>query len=122
MELIIDGLDKLARKTFDGRKVSKIGVGDRGYCNDKSYVFTFGEIPKTPQAHTNTFRTVWENEFEVWLSKVPNMDGNYEMFVMGLHSVTCYEVPKGELLSLDKFTPALEVVVSRGKRFWENTK
>lgn len=122
MELIIEGLDKLAFKTFDGRKIYKIEVGNRGYPNDTSYVFTFGEIPKTPQSHTNAMGTGWESEFEVWLSKFPNTDGKYEMFVMGLHGVTCYEVPKGELISLDVFTPALGVVVSRGKKFWKSVK
>lgn len=122
MELIIEGLDKLAFKTFDGRKISKIEVGNRGYHNDKSYVFTFGEIPKTPHSYTNATGTAWESEFQVWLSKTPNTDGKYEMFVMGLHGVTCYEVPKGELISLDKFTPALGVVVSRGNKFWKSVK
>lgn len=122
MELIIEGLDKLALKTFDGRKISKIEVGNRGYPNDKSYVFTFGEIPKTAQSYTNAMGSGWESEFQVWLSKVPNMNGNYEMFVMGLHGVTCYEVPKRELISLDVFTPALGVVVNRGKKFWKSAK
>lgn len=122
MELIIDGLNKLSFKTFDGRKISKIEIGHRRFHNEKSYVFTFGEIPKNPQSHTNAIGPGWESEFEVWLHKTPNTDGRHQMFVMGLHGVTCYKVPKEELISLDKFTTALGVVVSRGKRFWENIK
>lgn len=114
MELIIEGLDKLASKSFDGRKIYKIEVRDTKYHNGNAYVFTF-----TALNNNTLLQAVWEDEFEVWLYKTPNTDGKYEMFVMGLHSVTCYEVPKVELLTLNRFTPALGIVVSKCKLYFK---
>lgn len=123
MELIIEGLHKLALKTFSERKISGITVRNRGRGDaDISYVLTFREIPRTPQSYTNAMGTGWESEFEVWLAKFPNQWGKYEMFVMGLHGVTCYELDLNEVRSMDTFTKAMHLVVSRCKGYWVSLK
>ena len=123
MELIIEGLHKLTLKTFSERKISGITVRNRGRGDaDISYVLTFGEIRRTPQSYTNAMGTGWESEFEVWLAKFPNQWGKYEMFVMGLHGVTCYELDLNEVRSMDTFTKAMHLVVSRCKGYWVSLK
>ena len=124
MELIIEGLHKLTLKTFLERKVSRITVQNRGRGDgsDNSYVLTFGEIRRNPQSYTNAMGTGWESEFEVWLAKFPNQLGKYEMFVMGLHGVTCYELDLNEVRSMDTFTKAMHLVVSRCKGYWLSLK
>ena len=123
MELIIEGLHKLTLKTFSERKISGITVRNRGRGDaDISYVLTFREIPRTPQSYTNAMGTGWESEFEVWLAKFPNQSGKYEMFVMGLHGVTCYELDLNEVRSMDTFTKAMHLVVSRCKGYWVSLK
>ena len=124
MELIIEGLHKLTLKTFSERKISGITVRNRGRGDgsDNSYVLTFRGIPRTPQSYTNAMGTGWESEFEVWLAKFPNQWGKYEMFVMGLHGVTCYELDLNEVRSMDTFTKAMRLVVSRCKGYWVSLK
>ena len=124
MELVIDGLNKLALKTFSERKVSNIEVKNRGRGDgmDNSYVFTFGEIRRNPQSYTNAMGTGWESEFEVWLAKYPNQWGKYEMFVMGLHGVTCYEMGLDEIRRLENFSTVMSTVVTRCKGYWESLK
>jgi hypothetical protein len=122
MELVIDGVTKLHFKTFYDRKINNIEIKNRGRDDgmDNSYVFTFREIPKAPQTYTNAMGTGWESEFEVWLSKFPNGRGKYEMFVMGLHGVTCYDVPISEMRTLDSFCVVMGVVVNRCKKYWKS--
>ena len=124
MELIIEGLHKLTLKTFSERKISGITVRNRGRGDgsDNSYVLTFRGIPRTPQSYTNAMGTGWESEFEVWLAKFPNQLGKYEMFVMGLHGVTCYELDLNEIRNMDTFTKAMHLVVSRCKGYWLSLK
>ena len=123
MELIIEGLHKLTLKTFSERKISGITVRNRGRGDaDISYVLTFREIPRTPQSYTNAMGTGWESEFEVWLAKFPNQWEKYEMVVMGLHGVTCYELDLNEVRSMDTFTKAMHLVVSRCKGYWVSLK
>jgi hypothetical protein len=121
MKLVIDGITKLHFKTFYGRKISNIRVDGRGRGDgtDNAYVFTFAEILKSPQTYTSAMGKSWESSFEVWLSQYPSGGGKYEMFVMGLHGVTCYDVPMWELRTLDSFSVVMGVVVNRAKQYWE---
>jgi hypothetical protein len=124
MKLVIDGITKLHFKTFYGRKISNIRVDNRGKGDgtDNAYVFTFPELSialKSPNWKPNGMGKSWESSFEVWLSQYPNGRGKYEMFVMGLHGVTCYDVPMRELHTLDSFSVVMGVVVNRCKRYWE---
>ena len=125
MELIIDGLHKLISKTFVGRKISDIRVENRTKKTtpqDTAYVFTFKELPKPHQFKINGMGNSWETEFEVWLGKFPNAYGKYEMFVMGLHGVTCKEMEINDIKSLDVFSLAMDIVVQRAKEYWESLK
>ena len=130
MKLVIEGITKLHFKTFYGRKISNIRVDNRGKGDgtDSAYVFTFPELSiaiKSPNWKPVSFwkpngmGKSWESSFEVWLSQHPNREGKYEMFVMGLHGVTCYDVPMRELHTLDSFSIVMGVVVNRCKRYWE---
>jgi hypothetical protein len=124
MELVIDGITKLHFKTFSERKVSNIEVKNRGRGDgmDNSYVFTFGEVRKPQHSYTNAMGKSWESEFEVWLAKNPNSYGKYEMFVMGLHGVTCYELGLDEVRRLENFSTVMSIVVTRCKGYWESLK
>lgn len=121
MELVIEGVHKLILKTFSNRKISNIEVKHRGrgFGDDNSYVFTFGKIPLTSQSNANGMGKSWESEFEVWLAKFPNQWGKYEMFVMGLHGVTCYELVLDEVKSLDRFSKVMDIVVNRTYEYWK---
>jgi len=122
MELVIEGFQKLLVKTFSGRKITDIQIRNRGRgdAKDNSYVFTFGEIPLTSQSNSNPSGMSWESEFEVWLAKLPNQNGEYEMFVMGLHGVTCYGMRLSEVRSLQNFSIAMSGVVRRCNEYWDN--
>jgi len=123
MELIIEGLYKLSLKTFSGRKISDITVRNRTRKTnpiDNAYVFTIKESPKPHQSKPNGMGKRWEDEFKVWLGKFPNAYGKYELFVMGLHGVTCYELELNEVRSMDTFTKAMHLVVSRCKGYWQS--
>ena len=123
MELVIEGLNKLALKTFLGRKISDITVKNRtrkSTPQDTAYVFTIKELPKPHQSKSNGMGKSWEDEHEVWLSKFPNAYGKYEMFVMGLHGVTCYEMELFDVKSLNAFSIVMDVVLERCKRYWES--
>jgi hypothetical protein len=123
MKLVIEGITKLHFKTFYGRKISNIRVDNRGKGDgtDSAYVFTFPELSialKSPNWKPNGMGMSWESSFEVWLSQYPNGGGKYEMFVMGLHGVTCYDIPMWELRTLDSFSIVMGVVVNRCKQYW----
>lgn len=122
MELVIEGVHKLILKTFSNRKISNIEVKHRGrgLGDDNSYVFTFGEIPLTSVSKPNGMGKSWESEFEVWLAKRTNTYGKYEMFVMGLHGVTCYELELDEVKSLDSFSKIMGIVVNRTYEYWKS--
>jgi hypothetical protein len=123
MELVIEGLNKLALKTFSGRKISDITVKNRtrkSTPQDTAYVFTIKELPKPHQSKSNGMGKSWEDEHEVWLSKFPNAYGKYEMFVMGLHGVTCKEMEISHIKSLDTFCIAMDVVLERCKGYWQS--
>lgn len=121
MELVIEGFQKLLVKRFSDRKITDIQIRNRGrgFGEDNSYVFTFGEIPLTSQSNSNPRGKSWENEFEVWLAKLPNQNGEYEMFVMGLHGVTCYELVLDDVKSLDRFSKVMDIVVNRAYEYWK---
>jgi hypothetical protein len=124
MKLVIEGITKLHFKTFYGRKISNIRVDNRGKGDgtDSAYVFTFPELSialKSPNWKPNGMGKSWESSFEVWLSQHPNWEGKYEMFVMGLHGVTCYDIPMRELHTLDSFSVVMGVVVNRCKEYWK---
>ena len=121
MELVIEGFQKLLVRRFSGRKITDIQIRNRGrgFGEDNSYVFTFGEIPLTSQSNSNPRGKSWESEFEVWLDKLPNQNGEYEMFVMGLHGVTCYGMQLSEVRSLENFSIAMSRVVRRCGEYWD---
>ena len=124
MELVIEGLNKLALKTFLSRKISDIRVENRTkkIPQDTAYVFTIKELPKPHQFKVNGMGKSWESEHEVWLGKFPNAYGKYELFVMGLHGVTCYEMELFDVKCLDSFCIAMDVVLERCKGYWESLK
>ena len=109
-------------KTFAGRKITDIQIRNRGrgFGQDNSYVFTFGEIPLTSQSNSNPRGNSWESEFEVWLDKLPNSDGRYEMFVMGIHGKTCFYLKLEHIRSFDEFCAAMRIVMERCKEYWDN--
>lgn len=122
MELVIEGFQKLLVKTFAGRKITDIQIEsrDRGFGKDNSYVFTFGKMPLTSQSNANAMGKGWEDTQEVWLSKLPNSDGRYEMFVMGIHGKTCFYLTLEHVRSFDEFCAAMRIVMERCKEYWDN--
>ena len=83
MELVIEGLDKIRRTTYHARTISDISIDKRGrYSNATSYVFTFPPIGNGLEG--------WNKKMEVYLCKFPDPNDKYELFVMGLHGVTCH--------------------------------
>ena len=123
MELVIEGLNKLVLKTFSGRKISDITVKNRtrkSIPQDTAYVFTIKELPKPHQSKPNAIGKCWEDEFEVWLSKFPNAYGKYELFVMGLHGVTCSYLDLKQIRDIDVFQCHFISTVDRAKTYWES--
>jgi hypothetical protein len=112
MELVIDGLDKLVLRTFSGRKISDIQIDNKGVGRDTSYVFTFPPIDSPIDG--------WRNKMEVYLCKFPTQDGVYELFVMGLHGVTCSYLDLKQIRNIDIFQAHFISTTARAQRYWES--
>jgi hypothetical protein len=112
MELVIEGLDKLIWSTYVQRKISDIHIDKRGrYSNATSYVFTFPSIDGSIEG--------WNRELEVYLCKFPDGSGRYELFVMGLHGVTCDYLELKQIRDIDIFQAHIISVMNRAKTYWE---
>ena len=112
MELVIEGLTKLALKTFSDRKISDIQIDNKGVGRDTSYVFTFPPIDSSIDG--------WRNKMEVYLCKFPTSNGAYELFVMGLHGVTCSYLDLKQIRDIDVFQCHFISTVDRAKTYWES--
>ena len=112
MELVIDGLDKLIWSTYVQRKISDIQVDTRGrYSNAASYVFTFPPIGNGLEG--------WNKKMEVYLCKFPDPNDKYELFVMGLHGVTCHWLELEEIKDIVVFQVHIISTMSKAKKYWE---
>jgi hypothetical protein len=110
MELVIDGITKLIWHTYDGRKISDIRIDKRNGARAASYVFTFPSIDSTLDG--------WNRELEVYLCKFPDGSGRYELFVMGLHGVTCHYLELKEVKDIKVFQTYMALVVDKAKQYW----
>ena len=110
MELVIEGLDKLIWSTYVQRKISDIQVDTRQIGRDASYVFTFPPI--------NNLLKGWNKELEVYLCKFPEGSGRYELFVMGLHGMTCDYLELKQIRDIDIFQAHIISVMGRAKQYW----
>jgi hypothetical protein len=111
MELVIEGLDKLRHYTHHGRKLSDIQVDTRQIGRDASYVFTFPPIDSRIEG--------WNKKLEVYLCKYPTPNEQYELFVMGLHGVTCDYLELKQIRDIDIFQAHIISVMNRAKTYWE---
>ena len=112
MELVIEGLDKLIWSTYVQRKISDIHIDKRGrYSNATSYVFTFPPIGNGLEG--------WNKKLEVYLCKFPTPNGVYELFVMGLHGVTCDYLELKQIRDIDIFQAHIISTMIRAKTYWE---
>ncbi len=112
MELVIDGLHKIRRTTYHARTISDISIDKRGrYSYAASYVFTFPPIGNGLEG--------WDKELQVYLCKFPDPDGKYELFVMGLHGVTCHYLELEEIKDIVVFQVHIIATMSKAKKYWE---
>jgi hypothetical protein len=111
MELVIEGLDKLIWRTYHGRKIENIHVDTRQPGRDASYVFTFPPIGNGLDG--------WNKKMEVYLCKYPTPNEQYELFVMGLHGVTCDYLELKQIRDIDIFQAHIISVMNRAKTYWE---
>jgi hypothetical protein len=113
MELVIDGITKLIYRTYHGRKIEDIRIDKREpSTNSASYVFTFPPIDSPLDG--------WNRKMEVYLCKYPTPDEKYELFVMGLHGVTCYYLEKDEIKDFEKFHNYMVSTMFKAKFYWES--
>ncbi len=110
MELVIDGITKLIYRTYHGRKIEDIRIDTRQPGRDSSYVFTFPPIDSIDG---------WNKKMEVYLCKFPDTNGRYELFVMGLHGVTCYYLERKEIKDIDSFHNYMVSTIFKAKTYWE---
>ncbi len=112
MELVIDGITKLIYHTYDGRKIEDIRIDKREpSTNSASYVFTFPPIGNGLSG--------WNKKMEVYLCKFPEGSGRYELFVMGLHGVTCHYLELKEVKDIKVFQTYMALVVDKAKHYWK---
>jgi len=113
MELIIDGLHKIRRTTYHARTISDISIDKRDGVGgrDASYVFTFPPIDNPLDG--------WNKKMEVYLCKYPTPDETYELFVMGLHGVTCYYLELEQIKDINVFQVHIIATMNRAKQYWE---
>jgi hypothetical protein len=112
MELVIEGLDKLIWSTYVQRKISDIQVDTRQIGRDASYVFTFPPIDNPLDG--------WNKKMEVYLCKYPTPDEKYELFVMGLHGVTCHYLELEEIKDIIVFQVHIISTMNKAKEYWKS--
>jgi len=110
MELVIEGLDKLRHRTYHGRKIDSIHIDTKQPGRESSYVFTFPPIDSIDG---------WNKKMEVYLCKYPSLRGGYELFVMGLHGVTCYYLEREHIKDMDTFHNYMVSTMFKAKTYWE---
>ena len=110
MELVIEGLDKLIWSTYVQRKISDIQVDTRQIGRDASYVFTFPPIDSRIEG--------WNKKLEVYLCKFPDGSGRYELFVMGLHGITCHYLERDEIKDINSFHNCMISTMFKAKQYW----
>lgn len=117
MVLNIKGIDKLIGQSFHNRTIQNVTMATRWGKESASYVFHFPAIPYSGSTNPNRYK-MWHDEFEVHLCRYPK-GKVYELFVMGLHGVTCLELYKEDIQNFSNFIASFGVVVGRSKRYWE---
>ena len=117
MVLNISGIDKLKGHLFHNREVVDITLAERFGKTSASYVFHFSSIPYSGPTNPNKYAK-WEDKFEVHLCRHPK-NKVYELFVMGLHGVTCQELTLHEVKNFSAFVKGIELVIGRAKKYWE---
>jgi len=110
MELVIEGLDKLIFRTYHERKIGNIRIDKRNGARAASYVFTFPSIDVALEG--------WNRELEVYLCKFPEGSGRYELFVMGLHGVTCHYLELDEIKDMNSFHNSMISTMFKAKQYW----
>ena len=117
MVLNISGIHKLKGHLLHNRELVDITLVERWGKTSASYVFHFPAIPFTGPINPNRYAK-WEDKFEVHLCRHPK-NKMYELFVMGLHGVTCFELYWEDIQNFSNFIASFGVVVGRGKKYWE---
>jgi hypothetical protein len=113
MELVIEGITKLIYRTYHGRKISDIRIDKREPgTNSASYVFTFPPIGNGLNG--------WNKKMEVYLCKFPDPNDKYELFVMGLHGVTCHWLELEEIKDINVFQVHIISTMTKAKKYWES--
>jgi hypothetical protein len=112
MELVIDGLDKLRHHTYIDRKISDIRIDKRSGAREASYVFTFPPMGNGLEG--------WNKGLEVYLCKFPEGSGRYELFIMGLHGITCYYLELKQIRDIQIFQSHIVSTMNKAKYYWEN--
>ena len=113
MELVIEGITKLIYRTYHGRKIEDIRIDKREpSTNSASYVFTFPPIGNGLNG--------WNKKMEVYLCKFPDPNDKYELFVMGLHGVTCHWLELEEIKDINVFQVHIISTMTKAKKYWES--
>jgi|LauGreDrversion4_2_1035121.scaffolds.fasta_scaffold263801_4 hypothetical protein len=118
MVITIDNIRKLVGCHFHNRTIQDISLSERFGKGSASYVFHFDAIPSI---HVSLNKK-WEDEFEVHLYRSPKQNGKYELFVMGLHGVTCEELYWKDIQNFSEFYSYIYLVIGRAKKYWDEAK
>lgn len=114
MVITIDGIQKMKGHLFCGREI--VDVSEVIFFDRQHYTFQFNSLP----AKSNPFGC-WENKFEVHLVREPK-NGSYELYVMGLHGVTCQSLHLSEIQNFQTFYSYFEKVIRLSKQYWDENK
>ncbi len=117
MVLNISGINKLTGHHFHNRTIEKVTTEKGRIESANAYVFHFPAIPCTNRK-PNSYKQ-WEDEFEVYLYRNPNSYGKYELFVMGLHGVTCEDLDIFDIKKFGHFSAYMGKVVLKCKKYWD---
>jgi hypothetical protein len=115
MVLNIDNIQKMNHNIFCGREVT--AVQSKPHFGTHHYTFHFPTI----EGYTPAAFSQWEDAFVIHLVREPK-NGSYELYWMGLHSVTCQQLHKSEIQNFQTFYSYFEKVIRLGKEYWEESK
>ena len=113
--LTIENIDKIVGSIVFGRKITNVEISYR-FENEPngSYVFSIEE--------SNSYKNGFGSDCEVWLSRDNINNEGFELYFMGLHSVTETKIWPEDIKSLNRFIGRIETVLAHAKLFYDENE
>ena len=90
-------------------------IEKKDHFGTPAYVFSF-------RGNTPMGDWKFEDKFEIYLYRIPNQNGLYELYWMGLHGITNELIPKSEIENKSLFLMNLNKVINKAQDYYIKNK